>query len=450
MCEDFRDGRAFAEAARNAGKPVVLLTVGRTAAAVARRALPHRLSHERPRRRRRRVPRGRRPPGRHAARARRPGAGAALPTRPRGRRVAVVGDGGGYGAVAADLCGGHGLELPELSATTQAMLRSVLPPTAATANPVDLAGAGEQDTYSFARSTRALLEAAEVDAVLFTAYFGGYSEHVRRAAGPRARRRPAARRGLARDRPSTRRPHHVLGLAAGARAARRGDSRLPRDRVCSGCAGPPGRPRRAPRPLPELPPAASTPLPGDGYFAAREALAAAGVTFGEARLGRERDEAAAAAAAIGYPVVVKAVGRCTSRTPAASSPESATRRSSHGGVARLGSRELSVERMEDVAGGFELLIGARRDESFGPIVLVGAGGLYTETLSDTAVALAPVDEAEARSCCGRCAARRCSRRERPAGARSRCGGEGASGAVALRRRASGGGRSRGKPFAGAA
>jgi len=36
-----------------------------------------------------------------------------------------------------------------------------------------------------------------------------------------------------------------------------------------------------------------------------------------------------------------------------------------------------------------------KDESFGPIILVGAGGLYTETLADTAVALAPVDEVEA-------------------------------------------------------
>ena len=100
----------------------------------------------------------------------------ALLARPAARgRVAVIGDGGGYGAVASDLCGAHGLELPVLAATTQAMLRSLLPPTAATTNPVDLAGAGEQDTFSFAHSTRALLEAPEVDAVLFTAYFGGYS-----------------------------------------------------------------------------------------------------------------------------------------------------------------------------------------------------------------------------------------------------------------------------------
>src|SRR5207245_9862546 len=94
---------------------------------------------------------------------------------PGGRRIAIVGDGGGYGAVAADLCGSHGLELPVLEPATQEALRRVLPPTAATANPVDLAGAGEQDTVSFARSTRILLEAPEVDAVLFTAYYGGYS-----------------------------------------------------------------------------------------------------------------------------------------------------------------------------------------------------------------------------------------------------------------------------------
>ena len=113
-----------------------------------------------------------------------------------------MGDGGGYGAVAADLCGAHGLSLPELSAATQARLQSLLPETAATANPVDLAGAGEQDTYSFAHSTRALLEAPEVDAVLFTAYFGGYSEQ---SAELRDRELDVARllaAGLARDRPS--------------------------------------------------------------------------------------------------------------------------------------------------------------------------------------------------------------------------------------------------------
>ena len=38
-------------------------------------------------------------------------------------------------------------------------------------------------------------------------------------------------------------------------------------------------------------------------------------------------------------------------------------------VAGMASQELSVERMEDLAAGFELLIGARRDARFGPIVV---------------------------------------------------------------------------------
>ena len=174
-CEDFRDGRAFAEIARTAGKPVVLLTVGRTAAAV-RAAHSHTgsLTSDLDA-----VDAACRAAGVHRIDTPRQLVDAVqallAAERPRGRRVGVVGDGGGYGAVASDLLGLHGLELPVLSEVTQSVLRSSLPPTAATANPVDLAGAGEQDTYSFVRATRTLLEADGLDAVLFTAYFGGYS-----------------------------------------------------------------------------------------------------------------------------------------------------------------------------------------------------------------------------------------------------------------------------------
>ncbi|NUR49613.1 MAG: CoA-binding protein, partial [Hamadaea sp.] len=41
--------------------------------------------------------------------------------------------------------------------------------------------------------------------------------------------------------------------------------------------------------------------------------------------------------------------------------------------------------------GIEVLVGARRDPGFGPVVVVGAGGLLTEVLGDSVVALAPVD-----------------------------------------------------------
>jgi hypothetical protein len=59
--------------------------------------------------------------------------------------------------------------------------------------------------------------------------------------------------------------------------------------------------------------------------------------------------------------------------------------------------EYSVERTAPVADGVELLVGARRDPRFGPVALVGIGGIYAEMLRDVAVALAPIDEAEAGS-----------------------------------------------------
>jgi acyl-CoA synthetase (NDP forming) len=57
----------------------------------------------------------------------------------------------------------------------------------------------------------------------------------------------------------------------------------------------------------------------------------------------------------------------------------------------------SVEQVAPVAEGVELIVGVRRDPRFGPVVLVGLGGLYAEILEDVAVALAPVtaEEAEA-------------------------------------------------------
>ncbi len=70
----------------------------------------------------------------------------------RGDRIAVVGDGGGHGAVACDVAAGVGLELPRLSDALAADLAAPLPHTAATRNPVDLAGGGEQDFNSYATS----------------------------------------------------------------------------------------------------------------------------------------------------------------------------------------------------------------------------------------------------------------------------------------------------------
>jgi acyl-CoA synthetase (NDP forming) len=398
-CEDFLDGRAFVETARTAGKPVVLLTVGRTAAG-SRAARSHT---------------GALTSGREAVEAACRAAAIHLvdtpralvdvtqallaPHRPRGRRLAVVGDGGGYGAIASDLLGARGVELPVLSGKTQATLRDCLPANASTANPVDLAGAGEQDVFSFAHTTRALLEDDGIDAVLFTAYFGGYSTLAAELSEPEM----AAADQLAEAMAESGKPlvvHTMHWNTPPAQALRASGVPVYRviesavDAVAALVAD--GAP--VPSPTPPLP-AQAPPLTDSGYFAARAALAAAGLPFGPARTVGNRSEALAAARELGFPVVLKALGQL--------------HKSDAGGIAlglrderelgdafddvsaRLDPESLSVEAAEDVGAGFELLVGARRDPRFGPLVAVAAGGIHAETLRDVAVALAPVDEAGA-------------------------------------------------------
>jgi acyl-CoA synthetase (NDP forming) len=62
---------------------------------------------------------------------------------------------------------------------------------------------------------------------------------------------------------------------------------------------------------------------------------------------------------------------------------------------RLAPPACTVEKMAAPADSVELLIGARWDARFGPVALAGSGGIHTEVLRDTAVALAPVSQAEA-------------------------------------------------------
>jgi acyl-CoA synthetase (NDP forming) len=311
----------------------------------------------------------------------------------------VVGDGGGYGAIASDLLGESGIELPLLSPETQAALREVLPPTASTANPVDLAGAGEQDVFSFARTTRALLEADDVDGVLFTAYFGGYSTLASELGEPEL----AVARELAKATARSEKPlvvHTMHWDTPPSRVLRAAG--VPVYRVIESAVAAVAAlvADGAPVPPPLLPlPAPAAPLEDAGYAAARAALTEAGVSFGAARTVGSRDEALAAAGELGYPVVLKALG--------------ILHKSDAGGVAlglrderelaeafddlaaRLASERFSLEVAEDVVAGFELLAGVRRDPRFGPLVVVAAGGIHAEALRDTAVALAPVDEAAA-------------------------------------------------------
>lgn len=401
--EDFRDGREFARAGKaavEAGTPVVLLAGGATEAS-ARAARSHT---------------GALASDLAAIRAACLGAGIELVSspkevvdvamgllshrRPQGRRIALAADGGGHTVVASDLVIAQGLELPELSEATRAELAAALPPTATLVNPVDFAGGGEQDISSFERVIGALLRSGEVDTVLLTGYFGGYSQYSDEF---EAQERAAAA-GMARAAEETGVPFlaHTMYWRSGPAEALRANG-VPVYREVEAAVGVASRlARKAPAALLGVPdlPAPAEPVEGEqDYFAARTLLADGGVPYVEARRVAGLQEALAAAAEIGFPVVLKALGQLHKsdsggvavglRDPKALS-EALTRMES-----ALEPPWFSVEAMAPLSQGLELIVGAKRDPRFGPVLLVGAGGLYAEIVKDVAVALAPVTEAAA-------------------------------------------------------
>jgi acyl-CoA synthetase (NDP forming) len=395
--EDFSDGRAFVDAAAAASTPVVLLTVGRSAASI-RAAASHTgalVSDVAV------VEAACRAAGAHLVST--PGemidlAQALLRARPlAGPRVAVVGDGGGHGAIACDVAADAGLELPLLSTDLSAELASALPPTAATRNPVDLAGGGEQDFYSYARVARTVLGSGEVDAVLLTGYFGGYSQYSDHFAGQEA----DVAREVARAARDTGRPlvaqtmYHDSPTAAVLRAD--GVPVYPGIGAAVGALA-----ALLPRPpapgAPALPPAEALPAV-DGYFGARGLLEAAGIAFAAAHEVAGDADVVAAADELGYPVVLKALGTLHKSDAGGVVVGIAGPEELRTAVAdlrrRLDPPGYSVERMAPVGDGVELIVGAGRDPRFGPVAAVGLGGIYTEIFGDVTVGLAPLELAEA-------------------------------------------------------
>jgi len=401
--EDFRDGRRFARAAAAAvssGKPVVALAIDRTGAG-ARAAQSH--------------------TGALASdaaaidaafaaagidRVRTPreliDAAQALLRCPaaRGRRVAVLGDGGGHGSIAAAVATRAGLEVPELSEAVTTPLRDALPAAAGVSNPIDLAGGAEQDVHAFDRIALDLLSCGEVDGLFITGYFGGYAEYSPDTAAEELR--TAELIGAAATR--TARPivtHTMYPRGAAAQALRHAGVPVYAsvEQAAYALALLADRGGRHPEPIPELPdpePAAN----GDGYLAARALLAGAGIRFVVHHEVTSADEAAAAALQIGYPVVLKALGAQTHKSDAGGvvldiAGEAALRAAYARVAAALDPERCTVERMAPLSDGIELLIGARWDSRFGPIAVAGSGGLYAEILRDTAVRLAPVSAPEA-------------------------------------------------------
>jgi acyl-CoA synthetase (NDP forming) len=397
-CEDFVDGRGFAQAAADAGKAVLLLTVGSSRAST-RGARSH--------------------TGALTSDAAAVGAACAAAgivqvrsaremadllaamhsgRRPRGARVAVLADGGGHGALASDLAERNGLDVAELELSLAAALRERLPPSAAVSNPVDLAGAGERDIASFASTLELLLSSPGVDSVLVTGYFGsygGYGETL--ATAEVATAHSMGQHAAAHGKPVL--VHAVLAASPAADALR--EHGVPVFAAVEDAARTLGLLTRGSRAtgVPALP-APEEAITDDGYWTARELLRAGGVAFPDARAVHGEDEAVAAAVELGAPVVLKAFGllhKSDAGGVALDLRSASSLRAAYRDMdARLSASGYCVERVADVRDGVELIVGVRQDARFGPIAMVGLGGVFAEVLRDVGFALAPVDPASAR------------------------------------------------------
>lgn len=396
--ETFGDGRALIDAVQrlaDAGQPTVLLTVGASpASAAAARSHTGSMTSASDV-----IDAACRAAG--AVRVSSPwelvdvAAQLATPMRARGRRIAVVGDSGGQGGVAADLVHAGGLVVPPFGEATQATLAAALPYTAAVGNPIDLGGGGTLDLGNYATIVEVAARSGEVDTVLLTGYFGAYClddiggvDELRAAARmidvAQTTGVPVVIHSQAATSPT------LAALRAGGIAAYPSIDRAARAAALGAQAA-----LAVPRRLDAL--GSGGPVGGSGYWAAREALSGYGVAFPAASRVGDADSVRAAAEALTMPVALKA-GWLAHKSEAGgvalglTSPDAAVA-AFMAMRERLGDGEYVVEEMDTRSGCVEMLIGVRRDGAFGPLVVVAAGGTEAEVLADSTIELAPLDEA---------------------------------------------------------
>lgn len=342
-------------------------------------------------------------------------------------RFAIVTNAGGPGILAVDRTEREKLILPSLTEKVERALRVALPAAASTKNPIDVIGDAGADRY--AAALEACSDDPSIDGVivLLTPQVMTPVTEIARAAIDVARRNPlmpivasfmggtSAQEGRAmlhaHGIPSFDTPERaVRALAAlkqrwpqpGTAAARdKKDSSTP-EFILSSVEGWVQHEERSK--------SAHTILHGKHGLlpedAASKLLNLYAIPLPQHLLARNTGEACAFAQRIGYPVIAKV-----------SSPQ-ILHKTDVGGIKGNIETDEDLQRafeeiMENVAKhapeatvrgiliqkflpvGSELIIGGLRDASFGPLVMAGLGGIYTELFRDTAFRLAPLKEEEA-------------------------------------------------------
>ncbi|HEY0016696.1 MAG TPA: acetate--CoA ligase family protein [Longimicrobium sp.] len=334
---------------------------------------------------------------------------------PRGNRVAIVTNAGGPGIIIADACEANGLEVTALSAQTTALLEKHFPEEASLANPIDMIASATPQSYRIA--VEAVLADPSVDAVIatFVPPLGVRQEDVAEAIVSVAAHsekpvmavlmgREGLPQGLAELNaagiPGYRFPESgVRALAAMYRHRRWLERPVGQVRAFDADRATVARIITAAR------------AEGREKLSETEVMAvleAYGIPVAPYRIARTADEAARAAAAFGWPVVMKvlspriihksdvggvivgvedeaelraAFDRLTVEVPA------------RAGIGADQVQGVLVQKM--VARGKETIIGMTLDPQFGPVLMFGLGGIYVEALKDVVFRVQPVTDVDA-------------------------------------------------------
>jgi len=329
-----------------------------------------------------------------------------LPDRlPKGRRLAVVTASGGFGVLLADAAQAVGLSLPELSEATQRAILELVP-FASARNPVDATAQMSSRPDMLQKILSAVVADDRTDVIVLPLPFSLHMPRLRsvymetlryiRAQYPD---RPVIL--CVEGPPDALAELHAIGYPT-----------IPSFDGCCAIVASLARLQAlasAPKEASQVAVAKATPLAADAFrheLGAKHALAEAGIPVLAERLVSDADAAARAAREIGFPVVLKIA-----------SPD-LPHKTEVGGVAvGLRSEEevrqahaRMLTRVADKAphaaidgvivapmanGLSELILGGRIDPVFGPVVMVGLGGIFAEIMQDTAVQMAPVSETQA-------------------------------------------------------
>ena len=331
-------------------------------------------------------------------------AAANAPALPLGDRLGVVTISGGMGAQIADAASDAGLVLPDPSADAQARLKALCPP-GSPLNPVDITAQLSTDPHLLAASLRVLLESGQYDALL--AFFGVYANVP--ALSAVFLDDLAALRADFPDvpivvsvvcPPEEAERYRRAGYLVFEEPARAIRAIAALRRFAAAFA----RPART-----EAAPLAAIRIDAAQSFneaSAKALLGEAGIAAPKERVVSRAGDVAAAAAALRFPVALKilspdilhktevggvALGIGTVAEAAVAAGAMLERVRAAMPEARIDGVLLS----EMVGEGVELIVGTRRDPLFGPLVMVGLGGVTAELFQDVSIRLAPVGDDEA-------------------------------------------------------